>query len=375
MAATVHINSEILTWAINRAGFDLPDYIDKHPRVQQWIEGKKVPTVRQLEDFSRKVYVPFGYFFLPEPPEEKLPIPYYRSNGKTGEKISVNVLDTIYLLLQRQDWLRDYLVDNDFEILPFVGRYRQSNDVHAIVKDLRSVLGLEEKWAARFRTWEEALNHLVETIEDQGIITVFNGVFENNNKRKIPVEECRGFVLVDNAAPFLFVNNSDFKSAQMFTIVHELAHIWTGQSAGFDFRKLQPADNPVEKLCDQVAAEFLVSQKAFEETWNQHQDTKVTARQFKVSEIVVARRALDTGKWSRKKFFEFYDKYKNREFHKKEKQSSGGDFYATAKKRLSITFTAHINQAVKSGQLLYRDAYKLTGLKGDTFENFFAELI
>ncbi len=55
----------------------------------------------------------------------------------------------------------------------------------------------------------------------------------------------------------MFINNSDGKAAQMFTISHELAHIWTGHSAGFDFRELLPANDPVELLCDKVAAEFL----------------------------------------------------------------------------------------------------------------------
>lgn len=92
----------------------------------------------------------------------------------------------------------------------------------------------------------------------RALLPFFNGVVENNSHRKISVYECRGFVLVDEMAPFMFINNADWKSAQMFSIVHELAHIWTGHSAGFDFRRLQPADDPIEKLCDQIAAEFLV---------------------------------------------------------------------------------------------------------------------
>jgi len=167
----------------------------------------------------------------------------------------------------------------------------------------------------------------------------------------------------------MFVNNSDFKAAQMFTFVHELAHVWTGSSAGFDFRKMLPANDPMERLCDQVAAEFLVPEKAFNDVWNNN--TGYLAKHFKVSEIVIARRALDTGKWGKPQFFSFYNEYKTREFQKKENQSSGGDFFATTKKRLSVTYAAHINQAVKTGQILYRDAYKLTSLKGDTFHNFF----
>lgn len=362
----------MLTWAIARAGYELPAFAEKFPPVQKWLDGEKEPTVKQLEAFSKKVYLPFGYLFLTEPPEEYLPIPFFRSGGDPVDNVSVNVYDTILLLQQRQDWLKEYLKDNDFVSLPFVGRFRHSNDVHAIVRDIRNVLGLPEDWASNFKTWTDALGHLIEVIEDKGIIASFNGVVENSTKRKIPVEECRGFVLVDDVAPFMFINNGDFKSAQMFTIVHELAHIWTGHSAGFDFRKMQPADDPIEKLCDQVAAEFLVPEAAFNEVWNRNPNTGAVARHFKVSEIVIARRALDTGKWTKKQFFAFYEAYKQREFKKKESQTSGGDFFATAKKRLSITFAAHVNQAVKSGQILYRDACKLTSMKGDTFEKFFA---
>jgi len=373
MRNEVIVNANMLSWAIARAGYELQTFCEKFPKVQLWLEGEKNPTVKQLEEFSKKVHLPFGYLFLPEPPKEKLPFPFFRSNSSKKDIVSINVYDTILLLQQRQDWLRTYLQENDFEPLEFVGKFENSYDVKAIVSDIRKTLNLNENWASEFRTWQEAQDHLVQNIEDKGIITFFNGVVENNGHRKIPVEECRGFVLVDGIAPFMFINNADWKSAQLFTIVHELAHIWTGKSAGFDFRKLQPADDPIEKLCDKVAAEFLVPETSFIEVWNQKPSIKYASSFFKVSEIVIARRALDTGKLTRSEFFAFYEDYSNREFIKKENQSSGGDFYATTKKRLSLTFATHINRAVKSGSLLYRDAYKLTSLKGDTYQNFFSK--
>lgn len=373
MRSEVNINANMLTWAIDRAGFELQTFTEKFPKVQLWLDGEKKPTVKQLEEFSKKVHLPFGYLFLPEPPREKLPIPFFRSNEIQNNKVSINVYDTILLIQQRQDWLNNYLKDSDFEPLPFVGKYRNKTNVKAIVSDIRQTLNLSENWASQFNTWQDAQDYLVLQIEDKGIITVFNGVVDNNSHRKIPVDECRGFVLVDEMAPFMFINNADWKSAQMFTIVHELAHIWTGHSAGFDFRKLQPADNTNEILCDKVAAEFLVPEDTFNEVWNHNKNISYASRFFKVSEIVIARRALDTGKITKPQFFSFYEEYSNRELIKNKNQSSGGDFYATTKKRLSLTFASHINNAVKSGSLLYRDAYKLTSLKGDTFQKFFSE--
>lgn len=373
MKTEVNVNANMLTWAIVRAGYELHEFIAQLPNVQEWIEGTKKPTVKQLESFSKKVHLPFGYLFLPEPPKEKLPISFFRTNNTQATQVSVNVYDTILLMQQRQDWLRNYLKDNEFTALPFVSKFQNRKNVQEIVSDIRRTLGLHENWASQFAKWEDALIHLVKHIEDKGIITVFNGVVENSNKRKIPVDECRGFVLVDEMAPFMFINNTDYKSAQMFTIVHELAHIWTGHSAGFDFRKLLPADDPIEKLCDKVAAEFLVPETAFNNVWKKTPKILSASQYFKVSEIVIARRALDTGKISKKQFLDFYEEYSNREFTKKENQGSGGNFYATTRKRLSVTFASHINNAVKSGKLLYRDAYKLTSLKGDTFQTFFAE--
>lgn len=371
MKTEVNIKPDMFTWAIARAGYNIQDFAITFPKIQDWIEEKKKPTVKQLQAFSKKVYLPFGYLFLPEPPKEDLRIPFFRTNGNRTNAVSINVFDTISLLQGRQDWLREYLKDNDFAPLPFVGKYNGIEDYMVIVEDIRKTLNLHHEWASGFETWQKTLEHLTLKIEEVGINVVFNGVVENNTSRPIKVDECRGFVLVDEYAPFMFINNSDGKAAQLFTIVHELAHIWIGQSAGFDFRQLQPANEPIELLCDKIAAEFLVPAISLNKFWRLQPNISSAARHFKVSEIVIARRALDVGHISKKEFYEFYEAYANREIKKRENQSDGGNFYATAKKRLGLNFAAHVNQAVKSNQLLYRDAYRLTSLKGDTFQTFF----
>ncbi len=369
MSANVNINTDMIAWAISRAGHDLHEFLNNSPKIKDWIENRKKPTIKQLESFSQKVHIPFGYLFLQNPPEEKLPIPFFRTNGSI-KRVSLNVYDTILLMQRRQEWLTNYLKDSGFEKLSFVGEYNINSDIKDVVGGIRTRLKLEEDWASNLPTWEKALDVLTEKVEEAGIILNFNSVVENNTSRPIGVEECRGFVLVDENSPFMFVNAADGKAAQMFTIAHELAHIWIGESAGFDFRQLQPANDPVELFCDKVAAEFLVPQAIFEEAWKQAPNFKKIARQFKVSPIVAARRALDLGKIGRNYFFDFYNDYIEELRLKKPMKSTGGDFYATVKKRISITFAAHVNHAVKTNSLLYRDANKLTGLKGDTYQKF-----
>lgn len=356
----------MITWAIDRAGFQLDDFAEKFPKVLDWLNYQKTPTVKQLEDFSRRVHLPFGYLFLPEPPIEKLPIPFFRTGRAAAAKISLNVQETVRLLKHRQDWLADYLQENGEEPLPFVGKFGLQNTPEEIAADIRNTLNLVPNWASHFPNWSLAKAHFAQKIEDLGIVLSFNSVVENNNHRKIDPNEVRGFVLVDEFAPFLFVNAADSKAAQMFTMAHELAHVWTGKSAGFDSRNMLPADDPMEQLCDRTAAELLVPSIDFRNFWQEKPQIAAAARHFKVSEIVAARRALDLGLIYRDYFFGFYNNFMKRHFEKK--ATDGGNFYATQKVRLGLPFLARLNHALKSGKILHRDAYRLTGLKGDTFQ-------
>ncbi len=368
-----YYNRDILLWGIDRAGFRHDEFLVRESRVEQWLEGRKYPTVKQLEAIANKLHFPFGYFFLDNPPQETIDFPFFRTTEDAREvrNVSLNVYETIKIVENRQEWLRDYFVENGNEPLEFVGKYNTRNNPLEVAMNIRRTLNLNELWASGCATWEEALSYLTEVIEDAGIIMNFNGVVGNSNKRQIPVDECRGFVLVDNIVPFMFINNSDSKAAQVFTIAHELAHIWIGQSAGFDFRNMSPASDNKEIFCDRVAAEFLVPAELFRTQWAKSHDFIKLSRFFKVSPIVIARRALDLGYISKPDFFAFYNEYISNEYHKKKNAPGGGDFYATTKKRISPTFAAHVNNGVKSGQLLYKDAYRLTGMRGDTFNEFF----
>lgn len=369
-----NINSNLINWAITRSGNSLSEFLANNPNVAKWIEGSQYPTIKQLEKFTNKVHVPFGYMFLSDVPNEEIPIPYFRTGSGQIDNVSLNVYHTIQIIKERQNWLTSYLNENGYSNLDFVGKFDVNANYKTIVNEIRSSLGLNSNWASRFNTWEQTLDYLTMQIEELGIIVNFNGIVGNNTKRKISVDECRGFVLVNQKVPFLFINSADAKAAQMFTLIHELAHIWLGESAGFDNNQLLPADDPIETLCDKVAAEFLVPEDYLIEKWNDSQDIKYLSRIFKVSPIVIGRRLLDLNLISRESFFDFYNGYIS-DIQSKKENSSGGNFYATAKKRISLRFASYVNNAVKENSLLYRDAYKLTSLKGNTYERFINEYL
>jgi Zn-dependent peptidase ImmA (M78 family) len=373
MKPRLEINSDILIWAVERAGFDVGEFSEKFPHLSAWLAGKKKPTLKQLKTFSQKVHLPFGYLLLGEPIVEQFPIPFFRTLQVGSKKLNLNVYDTILSLQQRQTWISEYLKENDYEQLDFVGKFSQSDDIKEIVDDIRKTLNLENNWASKLSNWTEAKDFLTERVEDIGIFTVFNSIVGSNTHRHINVDECRGFVLVDKYAPFMFINSADSIAAQIFTLAHELAHIWLGKSAGFDFRQLLPASDPIELCCDKIAAEFLVPQDLLSEALLKTNDIEDLTRIFKVSQLVIARRLLDQKKISPNDFFKFYEDYRQREFKKKESRRSGGDFYNTERKRLGIRFAHYVYQAVQENKLLVRDAYRLTNLSGNTFHRFMKE--
>lgn len=359
----------MLTWAIERAGHNVAVYLDKHPNVTKWVKNEKQPTERQLEEFAKSVHIPYGYLFLSEPSHEEVPIPMFRGCAVNG-KFNLNVYDTVLSVQRRQEWLTDYLVENEYEVCSCIGIISLQTPIKEVVRILRQVLNLSEDWAFDRRDASDAVNHLTERIEELGIAVCFNSGVENNNRREIPVEECRGFALVNETAPFVFINNKDSKTAQLFTLIHETAHILLGKSAGFG-GDLEIIHDATERYCDQIAAAFLMPGEVVSRIWN---GITKTARKFKVSEIAMARRAYNLHLITREDYRNFYLEYKSRPVPAA-KKSSYGDFYATATKRVGRLLAVHIVNAVRSHQLDYLQAYRLTGMYGNTYQTFVKRLV
>ena len=369
----VAVEKSVLLWALERSGraFVIKQ---RFPKLSEWLKGESMPTLRQLEDLAKATYTPLGYFFLPEPPEEQLSIPYFRTeNNQHMHQFSADLFDTVQIMKRRQNWMRDYLIEQGHDPLPFINSAKLIDDPYHVAQNIRKVLGLEDEWAAKQSNWTEALKTLQTHMENVGIIVVINGIVGNNTHRKLNPSEFRGFVLVDEYAPLVFVNGADGKAAQMFTLAHELAHVWFGVSAAFDLRDLQPAEDKIEQICNMVAAEFLVPKHEFQKVWstvsNDSEPFQTLARQFKVSELVVARRALDLGYITKDIFIKFYNDYLTKEKNKNQ-NNDGGNFYAIQNLRIGRRFAEAIITAVREEKLLYREAYQLSGLYGETFERY-----
>ena len=375
------LTPKVLRWARERAGLDRSTLAKKvigkptAERVKQW-EQTGVLTFAQVRKLAHATHTPEGFLYLNEPPEDRLPIPDFRTvKDERVRHPSPDLLDTVHMMQRRQTWMRDFLIEEAESQLDFVGSATLNSKPEKVAAEIRKTLGLAGGWANEESTWTDALMHLRQKIEAAGILIVINGVVGNNNYRKLDPDEFRGFVLSDAYAPLVFINGADFKAAQMFTIAHEVAHLWINREGVSNFEAMQPSPIPIEQWSNQVAAEFLVPAAELFGAWDDARKSvepyQTLAARFKVSTIVAARRVLDLQLISKKQFLEFYQSYQKDERRKQEsKKNKGGDFWNTQNVRIGQRFGTAVVRAAKEGRLLYREAYQLTGLSGRTFDRF-----
>ncbi|MCC7475312.1 MAG: ImmA/IrrE family metallo-endopeptidase [Pirellulales bacterium] len=376
MANYVDINPELIRWALTRSGLPREDFSET---VTAWMNKEKKPTLNQLEGFARKAMVPFGFLFLDEPPMEELPVPDYRTRKDKGVRsASPNLIETVFEMERRKDWMHEYLTSQGYGNLAFVGSAGINDPVKPVAEHIRKTLRLVPDWAERQSSYTSALAFLRRRVEESGILIFVNGIVGNNRYRSLDPDEFEGFVLVDSVAPLIFVNGADYKVAQMFTVAHELAHVWIGQSALFDLKATVPANYEIEMYCNEVAAELLVPEILLSTAWptlpKRDEAFLSFASRHRVSPIVVARRAKDLKLIGPEDFFRFYERYMKAERKHEAKRQKGGDFWRNQHQRIGYRFGTAVANAALEGAITYTQAYELTRLHGKTYVEFVRRL-
>ena len=371
----LRLQPDVLRWARKRARFSITQLAGAMAvapeRVSEW-ERTGVMNPVGVEALSSKTRTPFGLLYLSRPPEDGLPIPDYRTrDGDSVDLASPELMEVIADMLRRQAWMRDELADSETEPVAFVASHTLTDPPRAVARTIREALGLGDGWASTTAGWRKAFEKLRDRAEGAGVLVTFNGVLGNDAGRALDPDECQGFALCDPHAPLVFVNGTDFEAAQMFTLAHELAHLALGRSGVSGFEQFQTGHPGNERLCDRAAGELLVPETDFREHWPQvaarDDPFRSVAQHFRVSPIVSARRALDLGYISGDRFRACYREC--RSSAKVAPAATGGDdFWSTQRWRIGIRFAEAVVRAVREERLLYRDAYLLTDLYGDTFD-------
>ena len=371
MSVRVPVTPRVLRWACERSQIT-PERLEKRfPHYHAWEREERRPTLRQLEAFANETRTPFGFLLLPDPPELPLPIPDFRTVAdQPAARPSPDLLDTIYLCQERQGWYEDDARREGHAPLPFVASASRSDGPEAVAAGIRRTLGFELEERRNLPTWMDALRRLAQRANDAGVLVVVSAIVGSDAHRQLDVHEFRGFALVDDLAPLVFVNGADSKAGQMFTLAHELAHIWLGESALSDSDGRTVPDHPIEASCHQVAAEVLAPLAVVREEFDPHaplpDETARLARRFKVSSLVILRRLRDLAALDRTTYSNAYDRELDLSRDRddlRESSSGPGAFYRTTGLGVSPRFAQTVIAATLEHRCSFTDAFRLLGFK------------
>ncbi len=368
------LQPKVLEWARVRASLGVADLAKKIrapiDAVLEWEQTGEIDfTKAQL--LAEKTHTPFGFLFLSEPPVETLPVSDFRTVGsQTAKTPSPELLDVFHHAQRRQNWYRNFQLNNAGAPLEFVGRAKKTHSPVATAEDIRKTIQFDQLHNEGTKNWDDAMRHIVDSIESAGILFLRTGVAEGNTHRKLLVSEFRGFALADRYAPLIFINGADSKSAQMFTIAHEIAHIWLGESAVSNLDKTDSSSHKIERFCNEVAAEVLLPLLILKREWRKsapiNNEISRVADKYKVSRIVVARRARDAGFISYPKYSALYDIEVA-----KSTAGSGGNYYLNQQYQNSRRFSVALLRDTREGKTLYHDAMDLLGIrKSETLKKY-----
>ena len=259
----------------------------------------------------------------------------------------------------------------------FVGSLQTSIDPVAAATRMRQALGFDIDQRLRTETWAGALRQFIDQADGLGLLVMASGVVGTNTTRRLDPDEFRGFALVDSMAPLVFVNGADTKAAQMFTLAHEIAHVWLGESGVSNVDVAFSPDYGVERWCNRVAAELLVPRDLLHLEFNAaaelHDETARLARRFKVSTLVVLRRIYDTGALDRERFRSSYDMEVSR--LRGFQRGGGGNAVNNVNTRIGKRLTRALVVSTLEGRTSYTEAFRLLGVrKLSTFESVAASV-
>jgi Zn-dependent peptidase ImmA (M78 family) len=388
--AVARINGKIISWALRRSGASLESVATTKvslDRLRLWESDEESPSEGQAEELADRLGIAYPMLYMATvPPDEPVKTPDLRTlDGHPVRKPSFGLLAVLDSCRARQNWYRDELIESGKEPLPFVARFSVQDSTQKIAADMRDAFQSDSIGA---HGYEELLKSLVTRAEELGILVMRSSIVGFATTRTLSVSDFRGFVLLDAFSPIIFVNDNDAKAAQVFTLAHELAHVWIGASGISDRDPEDKASsrNPIEAKCDAVAAEFLAPEEKLLSRWitslNIDSNVANASRTFNVSSLVILRRAKDLNLITNTVFFakvhEQYEGYKRheRELREKEarKKKKGGNFYNSFEIRNGRKFNAAVVGAVREQRTTYAEAGILFGITPGAASRYIEEL-
>ena len=375
---TIKISENVLSWIYDK-------YADKlgtaYKNFLLWLNGEKEPTVKQAIDLFNKLNLPIRYMFLNNPPKEELKLVEFRTidSQELINNPSRELMDVYNNMLEIKDWMVDYLKSNELEPLSFVGCCNGIIDKHAITNRIMQEMNLSFNDLNQMIDARNLFNFIRKRCEQIGIIVMMNGIIGSNTHRKLNIKEFRAFALVDKYAPLIFINSADSFNARLFSLLHEIVHIFIGANDLYNLQEYNSFGvSKMEILCNAVAAEILIPDQyiknEFEKIKNSNKDkySVISGLKaiFKGSEYVIIRKLLDNRLITKSDYDELISNYKQKYIEQlnNKKSARGGNYNVTLKTRIDSRLAIALNSSAENGAISYVDVYRMTYTNSSTFD-------
>jgi len=390
MAEKAYITAKVFKWARESAKMTeeiaaskVAVSIDKF---KDWENGEDFPTIRQAQTLAKAYRRPFALFFLPDVPTDFQPLQDFRKTG--SKELSTSSIFIIREIQQKQAWISEVNEDNNENRVPFIGRFTIKDNPVLVAKDILATLNINP-------LNYKSNNPIIEWIDK----AESNGIFISrtsfiHSRLKLDSNEIQGFAIADDFAPFIFINSDDWNAPQLFTLVHELSHLWiaeTGISNDVEPSIKNIGDyNPIELFCNEVAANALMPKEFIDsldsKAFDNAKEVFKNAKMIGVSSFALLVRALNLNIISLSaykqlkqladiEYNEFLKREEAKKIKQKEKEKRGGpNYFLLQLNRNSRLFTQTVLDAFRGGVIEPSMASNLLDVKVNKFPKLEAQM-
>lgn len=388
MADRAYITAKVFKWARESAKITEEIAASKVgvpvEKFKEWEEGGDYPTIKQAQRLSKAYRRPFALFFLPDVPNDFQPLQDFRKAG--SKELSTSSIFIIREIRQKQVWISELNEDNNGNKVPFIGRYTINDDPKKVAKDILNELNIDP---LNYKSKNPILEW-IDKAESHGVFISRTSFI--HSKLKLDSKEIQGFAIADDYAPFVFINSDDWNAPQLFTLVHELTHLWISESGISN--DIEPSikdendKNSIELFCNEVAANALMPvefvQKLEKKAFDNAKEVFKNARVIGVSSFALLVRALNlsiislnTYKNLRHQADIEYNEFLKREEDKKQKQKEkpgGPNYFLIQLNRNSRLFTQTVLDAFRGGVIEPSMASNLLNVQVNKFPKLEAQM-
>jgi len=383
----IHINPDILKWARKTTHLELheiPKTLISSDRLSRIESGLELPTFSELQKLAIKYDRSIGVLLSDLIPEnDYFVLPFFRKANKTDYDSAL----TMYIrdIQDKQDWARNYLISEGGMPLDFIGSIQINENFSTAASKIKDVLGFPEYF--HFSDKSKYLKAISQTVEEHNIFISITG--SNQSNKSISIEQAQGFAISDPFAPFIFVNTKNTTNAKIFTLIHELVHLFLNESGisenPLKYRVPDCVEDTIENFCNDVAGEILMPADEFKSEFSKtsgHLPNRINSlsRTFLVSELAICVKLWRLRLISYSEYEETYLLiYNNIQVYlanklKKQEKQKGGDYYNNIRLKNGSLLSSLVYSAYKHGDILARDLGNILNVKVSNIDHYFSSI-